>query len=67
MPTRIRYCGMQSFASAFSTSTRVSRYLASTTDIRRKWTEAGNAVVKSEIIIEGNYPDAEINEENVQV
>ena len=31
------------------------------------WTEAGNAFVESEIIIEGDDPDAEIDEENVQV
>ena len=31
------------------------------------WTEAGNAFVESEIIIEGDNPDAEIDEENVQV
>ena len=69
MPTRTRYTGMQTFASAVSTSTRVSWYLVSTTDISRKWARGQRPGTRSssQIIIEGDIPDVEIDEENVQV
>ena len=70
MPTRIRYSRMQIFASAVSTSTRASRVSGFYDRYLQEvgaWTEAGNAFLKSEIIIEGNDFDPEIDEENVQV